>query len=331
MRHAERRALRLALGSFLACVGLPMAAFGWGQGDKGTTAAQFLKIGPSARASGMADAFSGVADDAYAAYYNPAGLGFLKTPEVAATHNAQFRSINYEYGAVAVPMLSWVDTKKPKNLYGVLAFSVASIRADKIERRTVTETDAPIETFESTEFSYALSYGYVFPGLGLGVGGTFKYIDSGIDSINAGAVAVDGGVLWRSRVVSLGMGFRHFGDQLVYAKASEPLPTTVFGGMGIRPFPGFLLALDAALARDSQPRMAGGFEYRYQPRGVRKLNVAARAGYASYGAKNSGPPDALTGTTVGLGLHYDHFDFDGAWVPFGDLGDSFKFSLRAKF
>ena len=101
--------------------------------------------------------------------------------------------------------------------------------------------------------------------------------------------------------------------------------------MGIRVHPRFLLALDGALARDSQPRLAGGFEYRYQPRGNKKLNAAVRAGYASYAAKNSTPPDALTGTSVGLGLHYDHFDFDGAWVPFGDLGDSFRFSLHVKF
>ncbi|MFA6316024.1 MAG: PorV/PorQ family protein [Elusimicrobiota bacterium] len=322
----------LVVGALLiGALGATERVQGFGQGDKGTSASQFLKIGPGARAAGMAEAFSGVADDAYAAYYNPAGLAFLKTPEMGAAHDSRFRSVNYEYGVVAVPMLSWVETKKPKNMYGVLAFSVTNLNVGKIERRSVTETDAPLETFESTDISYALSYGYVFRRLGLGVGGTFKYVDAGVDSMNAGAVAVDGGVLWRGKAVSLGAGVRHFGDQQVFAKASEPMPLTFFAGMGIRPFPRFLLALDATLARDSQPRLAGGFEYRYQPRGTKKLNAAVRAGYASYGARDSAAPDALTGMSLGLGVHYSHFDFDSAWVPFGDLGDSFKFSLHVKF
>lgn len=39
---------------------------------------QFLKIGQSARASGMGDAFSAVADDINSMYYNPAGLVHVK-------------------------------------------------------------------------------------------------------------------------------------------------------------------------------------------------------------------------------------------------------------
>ncbi|MBI5623894.1 MAG: PorV/PorQ family protein [Elusimicrobia bacterium] len=325
--------MRLLTACLLAAGALGAAerCSAFGKGDKGTSSSQFLKIGPGARAAGMAEAFSGVADDAYAAYYNPAGLGFLKTPELGVTHDSRFRSVNYEYGVVAVPMLSWVETKKPKNAYGVLAFSVSNLNVGKIESRTNVETDVPLETFESNDFAYALSYAYVFQSLKLGVGGTLKYVDANISSIDAGAVAFDGGVLWRSKTVSAGMGFRHFGDHQVFAKTNETLPVTFFGGLGVRLHPRFLVSLDANLARDSQPRMAGGFEYRYQPRGRKKLNAAVRAGYSSYGSKDSAPRDALTGLSVGLGLHYDHFDFDGAWEPFGDLGDSFKFSLHVKF
>ena len=46
----------------------------------------FLLIAPGARAGGMGDAQVAVANDAYASYWNPAGLGFLKGSEAALMH-----------------------------------------------------------------------------------------------------------------------------------------------------------------------------------------------------------------------------------------------------
>ena len=46
----------------------------------------FLLIAPGARAGGMSEAQVAVADDAYASYWNPAGLGFLDGTELAMMH-----------------------------------------------------------------------------------------------------------------------------------------------------------------------------------------------------------------------------------------------------
>ena len=46
----------------------------------------FLLISPGARAAGMGEANVAVADDAYASYWNPAGLGFLEGSELAMMH-----------------------------------------------------------------------------------------------------------------------------------------------------------------------------------------------------------------------------------------------------
>ena len=42
----------------------------------------FLLLSPGARAGGMGEANVAVADDAYASYWNPAGLGFLEGSEL---------------------------------------------------------------------------------------------------------------------------------------------------------------------------------------------------------------------------------------------------------
>ena len=46
----------------------------------------FLLISPGARAGGMGEAHAAVANDAYASYWNPAGLAFLEDQEIAAMH-----------------------------------------------------------------------------------------------------------------------------------------------------------------------------------------------------------------------------------------------------
>ena len=60
-----------------------VAAIGFSVQRPGAT---FLLIPPTARASGMAYAFTAFADDASANYYNAAGLAFLKTPSITATY-----------------------------------------------------------------------------------------------------------------------------------------------------------------------------------------------------------------------------------------------------
>ena len=56
--------------------------------------AAFEDIGAGARAAGMANAFTAVADDAYAVYYNPAGLAGLRNPEAASSMGKMFMNLS---------------------------------------------------------------------------------------------------------------------------------------------------------------------------------------------------------------------------------------------
>jgi len=56
----------------------------------GPAGAAFSDLGAGARAPGMGDAFVPVADDVYALYYNPAGLGLLRRPELGAAYSQLF-------------------------------------------------------------------------------------------------------------------------------------------------------------------------------------------------------------------------------------------------
>ena len=52
----------------------------------GEAGAIFLLINPGSSAAGTGEAQVAKADDAYASYYNPAGLGFLDGSEVVLQH-----------------------------------------------------------------------------------------------------------------------------------------------------------------------------------------------------------------------------------------------------
>lgn len=315
---------RLALTALLA-VGVSSPASGYGRGDKGRSGAPLLKIGPGARPAGMGEAFVAVADDIHAIYYNPAGLAGLKQVEVTGMHNAYLQGVNYEFGAVSVPLLRWVNTKLERNLYGVMGFAVYNLEVKGIERRGFTETDLPTETFGSNDFVYALSYAYPFPETGFSLGVTAKLIDLNIDHVHARGFAADAGLLQRWEKLSLGLGLRHGGTVQRLGRAKDALPMTLFSGMGYRITERLQLAADANLAWDNKLHAAVGAEYKRSF--TRNLRGALRAGYNSRNTDAAG----LTGPSIGGGVGLAEFYFDFAWVPFGDLGHTFRYSLQAKF
>ncbi len=71
--------------------------------------ATFLLIPPTARATGMAYAFTGIADDASANYYNAAGLAFLESPSITATYFTYLTGLrpdmHYFYFGAAYPLV----------------------------------------------------------------------------------------------------------------------------------------------------------------------------------------------------------------------------------
>jgi len=72
MKNYFKSSLFILFFSFIFCVG--------------EAGAIFLLINPGSGPAGAGEAQAGKADDAYASYYNPAGLGFLKGTEVVLQH-----------------------------------------------------------------------------------------------------------------------------------------------------------------------------------------------------------------------------------------------------
>jgi hypothetical protein len=294
-------------------------------GEAGTSGAQFLKLGAGARAGAMADSFAAVADDASAAYYNPAGLAQLPNTQLGGSHTSYFQGVNYEVLNFTHPI-----AKEEEYARHTLAFSVYQLSVSNIERRSNDTTD-PTGTFGSSDGAYALSYAYGYSRR-LSFGATGKYIAENLDSYHASGYAADLGVLYHmnpdaSRPLTLAATVRNVGSRIGYVSSqTDPLPTSVTGSASYAVVPKLLrLNLDLTKYRDENTFAALGGELTHA------FNEAAsgafRFGYTSERTANPG----LNGISFGAGVSFRKAAFDFAWIPFGGLGDTFRYSLLVKF
>lgn len=297
----------------------------------GTSGAQFLKLGSGARAGAMADAFTAVADDAFAAYYNPAGLARLERPQLAGAHSALFQGVSYQSLSFVVPFgradgRERIETESNRHALGL---SIYYLGVGDIERRSGDST-LPVGTFNSADSAYAATYSYA-PSDRLSLGFTGKYIHQSIDSYSGSAMAADLGVLYRvnphtEKPITLGGAIRNVGNRIGYVSSeTDPLPLTVVAGGAVAVSKGFKVALDLGKARDTDPYVGLGLEGKRTI--TESVGGAVRAGYTSSRRENG----TLSGVTAGGGLSFNKADFDFAWIPFGALGDAFRFSLLVKF
>jgi hypothetical protein len=292
----------------------------------GTSGAQFLKLGAGARAGGMADNFAALADDAHAAYYNPAGLNQLRGTQLAGAHTAYFEGMSYEAVNFAVPFGKEGDYSRH-----ALAFSLYYLSIGDIERRTGDSTD-PIGTFSASDGAYGLTYAHAFNDR-ISLGATGKYIAQNIDSYDARTFSADAGILYRlnpdgNRPVSLAAVVKNVGGKAngYVTGQGDPLPTGVTLAGACRIFPK-RLAVDLEVTKYRDTDLFGGVGAEYIHPFNDGVSGALRAGYSSVRREN----DGLNGVAFGAGLNFYKATFDFAWQPFGTLGDTFRYSLLVRF
>ncbi len=291
------------------------AVYAFGDSDAGTSGAAFLKVAPGARPVSMGEAFTGVSDDIHAVYWNPAGLATLRRPELAAMHMEYFQNIQYEFASFAMPTPS-------RGTWGV---SISNLHVDDLERRS-EDTDAATGDFSSSDSAYALHYGhYLTHRLALGITG--KLIRQTLDSVHANAFGADMGALydtgwndWR-----VGASMQNFGTKVKFRSESDPLPLTFRLGAS-KPFLNrkLLMSSDIIMPRDNDIGLAVGAEYK-------KLITAGVSAAMRTGYRTGVDVGGLHGISAGGGLEFGRAAFDFAWVPFGDLGNAYRFSLHLKF
>ena len=281
--------------------------------NAGTRAAQFLNIAVGARAVGMGESHVAAADDVYAAYWNPAGLSYVDTRQLGFMHNEWFEDIRYEFLGYAQPL---------GNL-GTLAGSVSFVYLGELDK--TDETGRVTDYFRPYDILLALSFGKRLSSA-ISTGVNVKFLREQIDGKEAQAFAVDFGGLYNlsNSGLILGANIQHVGTRLKFVEESFSLPVNVTLGAAYRLMDDALtLVVDVDRPTDANSSMGLGAEYKI-------MDVTSlRAGYIyNMGGNNLG---TASGLRAGLGVEVGDYEFDYAFVFYGDLGQTHRVSLVAKF
>ncbi len=293
----------------------PSRAF-FGPRDKGTAAAQFLKLGAGARGLGMGEALTLASEDAGALYWNPAALTQIPAVnDVLFMHSAYLDTLTHDYGAYA------------RKIGGVvLGVSGQSLSVGDIERKDASgNAEGRFSPYDAAAaLAVAGKKDMGGKGTSCAFGLTVKGIASRITR-RANTGALDAGFILSldpGQRVRVGAAVQNLGPGLKYDQRTEPLPTAVKVGAALRPADTWLLALDMASWRDNGTLWALGTEKSFPNRSG--WTPRLRFGFNTRAAQDL---EGWAGASFGLGVGFRGLSLDYALVPYDDLGTAHHMSL----
>ena len=233
----------------------------------------FLKISPSARAAGMGDAFTAIADDVTTIFYNPAGLTNLDKFVFNFNHTDWIVNSSIISGAIA----------KPFGRNGAIGLSIVKFDTEDFEETTVLDPEGTGRMIDAGDVALALAYAIqLTDNLSFGFKG--QYLEEKIDIDKATAITADFSTYYRTgfRDLTLAMIMKNFGPEAKFLSDKFKLPLyfngktamSLLGSKG-SPFQ-WLVSVESAFATDYRDRYHLGTEMWIADM------IALRGGYKFY-------------------------------------------------
>jgi hypothetical protein len=186
----------------------------------GTTAAKFLSIGIGPRANAMGSAYSAVANDASAMYWNASGIARITQNQAIFTYTKMFADINVNYVGAVIPAGD----------LGVFGLSVTALNVGEMEVTTEYYPEGTGEKFSAGSYAFGLTYAkYITDNFA--VGATIKYIRESIYNSSAEGFGIDVGTMFTtpfygikfaSSISNYGSKLQMNGDDLLIRHDPDP-------------------------------------------------------------------------------------------------------------
>ncbi|MAM64096.1 MAG: hypothetical protein CMF92_00580 [Candidatus Marinimicrobia bacterium] len=279
----------------------------------------FLKISPSARAAGMGDAFTAIANDVTTIFYNPAGLTNLNQFVFNFNHTDWIVNSSIISGAIA----------KPLGRNGTLGFSIVKFDTEDFEETTVLDPEGTGRMIDAGDLALAIAYAIkLTDNLSFGFKG--QYLEEKIDIDKATAITADFSTYYRTgfRDLTLAMIMKNFGPEAKFLSDKFKLPLyfnvntamSIVGSKG-SPFQ-WIVSVESAFATDYRDRYHLGTEM-----WIADI-IALRGGYKFY----YDTEDWTIGAGLKLGLGSREVIVDISYSNFVEYFDPpLRFSIGGSF
>lgn len=312
----------------------------------GTTAAQFLKIGVGARPIALGGAYTALATDILASYWNPAGLSRVPgSGEAVFTHSEWLAETNHDFAAFSI---------NAGNI-GSFGAQVVAFGTPSQPVRTVRNPEGTGQLWNANSLAIGVTYAKNLTDR-FSIGFTAKFIQESIFNVSAFGAGFDLGVLYDTPFENLTLGatIANFGSKMSldgrdlffnedplpdeqgtvdqvpseFRTDSYDLPLNLRFGLAWRVVQNenlnVVAVADGTQPNDNVESMNTGLEV-----GIRNV-LFLRGGYKSIFLENS-----EQGATFGAGLRYDtvglNIKLDFAWADYGRLNDVKFVSLSIRY
>ncbi len=294
----------------------------------GTSAAQFLKIGVGPRATALGGAFTALANDVSALYWNPAGAAWIADRQFIVTHTEWFADINHEFAGLNIPI----------SRAAAIGLSFCTLTIPDMEQTTIQEPEGTGIYFDVQDISLGMTYSRKMTerfSFGLSV----KYIQQKLFNESASTFAVDLGGLLNTgfKGMRMGIAMTNFGGKLKLEgrdlivnfedtparleTQNWPLPISFrFGlamdiiglreGLMLKESQRLTVLVDGSNINDSKETMSLGIEYSWNE------NFFLRGGYRI----NHDMEDLSAGIGTQFPVQHWMIQADYAITNYGDLG-----------
>jgi len=272
----------------------------------------YLRAGAGARALGMGGAFVGVANDATAAYWNPAGLTwagigrwevtgmYTGGMNVDRNHNYLALSRNSDWGGYA---LQWNNAG-----------------TTEIEERDASGTR--IGDFDYSDNTIALSLAKRYDMFSAGVTGKYLFNSNGASNVsndgdNGFGIDIGAG-LDLSNYARFGVSVQNIAGSLGNDVSSDEIPATLRAGVAIWPAAGLTTAVDVEKTRDEEDyQWHAGAEYALGLNQDNSMGAALRLGV----------DDGDFAGGVGFRVNVIRFDYAYVVEPGEGFDENHRFGL----
>ncbi len=217
----------------------------------GTSSILLLRFGPNPRVAGLSEAFSAVADDETALFYNPAGLSNIKSGMISLSHTEWFEDIRIDNITFGYDLSR--DFGVGLGLTHMWMPGIEGVNSLGQSMGTIDVSSSIINLGMSYKFNSAFS-------AGLGV----KYFQDKLAEFSASGVGFDVGFFLKTVIPGLttGLSVQNIGGEISYDIEKQKIPLTLRGGLAYKIYSSnILISLDVVKSIDTNVDIHFGSEY----------------------------------------------------------------------